>query len=79
MISGCRVVDDMNSSGRVKVHLTGRPVFFDSSATTGSVVISFLPPKLPPTIVAMMRMRLIGTPIVRAMSARPSVMRPSVE
>ena len=79
MMSGCRVVDEMNSSGRVKVHLTGRPVFFDSSATTGSVVISFLPPKLPPTIVATMRMRLIGMPSVRATSARPSVMRPSVE
>ena len=51
MISGCRVVDEMNSSGRVNTHLTGRPVFFDSSASAGSVVISFLPPKLPPTMV----------------------------
>ena len=79
MMSGWRVVDEKNSSGRVNTHFTGRPVFFDSSASTGSVVISFLPPKLPPTMVATMRMRLIGMPSVRAMSARPSVMRPRVE
>src|SRR2546425_1069240 len=57
MMSGWRVVDAMNSSGRVKVHFTGRPVFLARSATTGSVVISFLPPKLPPTMVATMRIR----------------------
>ena len=61
MMIGWRVVVEMNSSARVNTPFTGRPVFFESSASTGSWVISFLPPKLPPTMVAMMRMRLIGS------------------
>ena len=58
-------------------HAFDGPVgLFDSSASTGSWVISFLPPKFPPTMVATMRTRFIGSFKVRETSARPSVMRP---
>ena len=49
---------------RVKVPFTGRPVFFDSTASAGSCVISFLPPKLPPTMVATMNQSLTSTAAV---------------
>ena len=49
-----------NSSSRVKAIFTGLPVLMASSASTGSMVISFLPPKPPPTAVVTTLILFIG-------------------
>jgi hypothetical protein len=46
---GWRVVAEVNCSGRVNSHFTGRPVFSAASTHRSSVSSSCLPPKPPPT------------------------------